>query len=62
MDRYAVMLVLLALAVAPLFYFNVWAGAAVLVLTYAVATKVANKALDRRHRTKLDLPRRPRKR
>jgi len=60
--RYTIMLVLLALALAPLFYLSVWAGLAALVAIYALVARLANKDLDRQHRKKVDLLRRLRKR
>jgi len=57
-DRYAVILLMLALAVVPLFYFSLWAGLAALLAIYSLVARLATKDLDRQRRKTLD-PARP---
>jgi len=61
-DRYAVILLVLALALVPLFYFSFWAGLAALLAIYLLVARLATKDLDRQHRKTLDLAHRIRKR
>jgi hypothetical protein len=48
-DRYNLALLLLALAVVPLFCASAWCGVAALVALYGLVARLANKDLDRRY-------------
>ncbi|HEY6661865.1 MAG TPA: hypothetical protein VIZ66_02980 [Sphingomicrobium sp.] len=61
MDRYTALLLLLALAVIPLFYASVWLGVPALIAIYALVARLAGRDLDRRQRNKVSLRRRRRK-
>ncbi len=50
MDRYNVALVLIMLAVVPLFYISVWLGVAAAVAIYGLIARLANQDLDRQYR------------
>ncbi|MFL6729102.1 MAG: hypothetical protein ACJ8D6_03845 [Sphingomicrobium sp.] len=62
MDRYKLLLLLLALTVVPLFYLSVWLGLAALVPMYALVARLASKDLDRRQLNKRNPLRHLRKR
>jgi len=47
MDRYKLALLLLTIAIVPLFYVSVWMGLAALIATYALIARFANRAFDR---------------
>jgi len=47
MNRYNLSLLLLALAVMPLFYVSGWLSVAALVALYGLITRLANKDFDR---------------
>ena len=49
-SRYDLALVLLSLAVIPLFYASIWLGAVALVAAYGLVAKLANRDFDRQHR------------
>jgi len=49
-DRYKLALLLLTLAVVPLFYLNIWLGLAALVAAYALIARVANRHFDSQSR------------
>lgn len=48
MNRYALALLLLALAVVPLFYISGWLSVAAFVAIYGLLTRLANNDFDRR--------------
>jgi len=47
MNRYNLSLLLLALAVMPLFYVSGWLSVAALIAIYGLVTRLANKDFDR---------------
>ena len=47
MNRYNLVLLLLALAAIPLFYVSAWLGLTALIAIYALLTRLANKDFDR---------------
>jgi len=47
MDRFKLALLLLTIAIVPLFYVSVWMGLAALIAGYAVAARLANQHFDR---------------
>jgi len=49
-DRYKLALLLLTVAVIPLFSINVWLGLAALVAAYALIARFANRHFDRQSR------------
>jgi hypothetical protein len=49
-DRYKLALLLLTLAVVPLFYLNIWLGMAALVAAYALIARFANRHFDNQSR------------
>ena len=54
MDRYKPALLLLTIAIVPLFYISMWIGLTALLAAYALTAKLANNDFDRqsRRRTK----------
>ena len=49
-DRYKLALLLLTLALIPLFYVSVWLGVAAGIVMYGLIARLANKDFDRQHR------------
>jgi len=54
MDRYKLALLLLTIAIVPLFYVSVWMGLAGLIATYALIARFANRAFDRQSKKHTD--------
>ena len=50
MDPYKLALMLLTLAVAPLFYAGTWLGVAAVIAIYSLIARLANNDLDRLRR------------
>ena len=50
MDRYNLALVLVVLAVVPLFYISIWLSVAAAVAIYGLIARLANQDLDRQFR------------
>ena len=50
MDRYTLALVLIILAVAPLFYMSIWLGLPAAVAIYGLIARLADRNLDRQVR------------
>jgi hypothetical protein len=49
-DRHKLALLLLMIAVLPLFYLSIWLGFAAVIALYALLARLANQDLDRRSR------------
>lgn len=49
-NRYNLALLLLTLAVIPLFHASIWLGAIALVAAYGLVARLANRDFDRQHR------------
>lgn len=47
LDRYKLLLLLLAIALIPLFYVNLWLGLAAAAAIYGLVARLATKDLDR---------------
>jgi hypothetical protein len=59
-DRYKLALLLLAIALMPLFYVSIWLGTAAAIAVYALMARLANKDFDRQSRKHISsLPRQP---
>ena len=52
-DRYKLALILLTIAIVPLFYVSVWMGLATLVAAYTLTAKLANKDFDRQTKKRI---------
>ena len=61
-DRYKLALLLLTLAVIPLFYVSIWLGLAAVIAIYSLIARLANKDLDRQRRKHMSPLRHLRKR
>ena len=62
MDRYKLALVLLTIAIVPLFYVSVWMGLAGIIGAYALTARLANKDFDRQSQKRMKAsPHRPRR-